>query len=396
MRHTADFTAYTAYPNMAFSSIVDRIRRGRTEQSVLIQPACLKQALAELAEVRKLLPNIADDIIVSGVFRHNPDIFQMVVSSEDGSRLGFLAFLPLNDQGMDALLSGSLNPSAPDLSLICRPRERPKAVYIWLIFAPGQFVPVFLALDRPFATLSPDGCPLFFRPASGPAALLFEKLGFNPAVQLHAAAPADLWMLGTTEEKGRGDTPASDRDVINVRVARTFDDVLKGFSVRAATYMSEQLCPFDEEFDGNDFCAAHFLGEINGEPAGCIRVRFFADFVKIERLAVRQEFRTSKLAFALVRAALNYSRRKGYRRAYGHSRTDLTRFWGLFGFRAIAGRPAFVFSDVEYVELHAELSQAADVVEIGSDPYVLIRPEGDWDQPGPLDKSVARLARERS
>ncbi|KKW90197.1 hypothetical protein YP76_22340 [Sphingobium chungbukense] len=203
-------------------------------------------------------------------------------------------------------------------------------------------------------------------------------------------------MLGTTEEKGRGDTPASDRDVINVRVARTFDDVLKGFSVRAATYMSEQLCPFDEEFDGNDFCAAHFLGEINGEPAGCIRVRFFADFVKIERLAVRQEFRTSKLAFALVRAALNYSRRKGYRRAYGHSRTDLTRFWGLFGFRAIAGRPAFVFSDVEYVELHAELSQAADVVEIGSDPYVLIRPEGDWDQPGPLDKSVARLARERS
>lgn len=145
-----------------------------------------------------------------------------------------------------------------------------------------------------------------------------------------------------------------------------------------------------EEFDGNDFCATHFLGEIDGEPAGCIRVRYFADFVKIERLAVRQEFRTSRLAFRLVREAIRFCRRKGYRRAYGHSRHDLTRFWGMFGFRALPGRPSFAFSDLEYVELEANLGASEESIVIGADPYILIRPEGEWDVPGPLDRSLDR------
>jgi predicted GNAT family N-acyltransferase len=159
--------------------------------------------------------------------------------------------------------------------------------------------------------------------------------------------------------------------------------------------MAEQECPFDEEFDGNDFCATHFLGEIDGEPAGCIRVRYFAGFVKLERLAVRQEYRTSRLSFRLVREAIAYCRRKGYARAYGHSRSDLTRFWGLFGFQPIAGRESFTFSDVEYVELEAVLTEPDDPIAIGKDPYVLIRPEGEWDRPGPLDRSRTRSTADR-
>lgn len=78
---------------------------------------------------------------------------------------------------------------------------------------------------------------------------------------------------------------------MTVRVARTFEDMAKIFSVRTATYMTEQLCSYDEEFDGNDFSGTHLLGEVSGEPAGCVRVRYFGSFAKIERLAVRPEFR---------------------------------------------------------------------------------------------------------
>jgi predicted GNAT family N-acyltransferase len=173
-------------------------------------------------------------------------------------------------------------------------------------------------------------------------------------------------------------------------VARTIEDLMKAFSIRSATYISEQECPFAEEFDGNDFCATHLIGEIDGEPAGCMRIRWFADFVKFERLAVRQEFRTSRLAFRLVREGISLSSRKGYKRAYGHSRRDLTRFWGLFGFEPIPDRHTFVFSDAEYVEMVANLKSAAAPIDIGTDPYVLIRPEGDWDRPGPLDRSTGR------
>src|ERR1700730_10493326 len=37
-----------------------------------------------------------------------------------------------------------------------------------------------------------------------------------------------------------------------VRIARSFDDLLMVYSVRSAVYIAEQECPFAEEFDGND------------------------------------------------------------------------------------------------------------------------------------------------
>ncbi|MGA7385066.1 MAG: GNAT family N-acetyltransferase, partial [Methylocella sp.] len=90
-----------------------------------------------------------------------------------------------------------------------------------------------------------------------------------------------------------------------VRIARGFDDLLMVYSVRSAVYIAEQECPFAEEFDGNDHCATHFIGFIKGEPAGCIRARFFHDFVKLERLAVLKRFRKSTLAYELVRSGID-------------------------------------------------------------------------------------------
>ena len=172
---------------------------------------------------------------------------------------------------------------------------------------------------------------------------------------------------------------------MSTRVARTIDDMMKVFTVRAATYMHEQQCPYDEEFDGNDFCAAHLIGEIGGEPAGCIRVRFFAGFVKLERLAVRPEFRNSSLAFRLVRAAIDYARAKGFAHVYGHARADLVPFWSRFGFRVLPNRAHFWFSGIEYVEMGGPIAVGQHPIGLDRSPYELIRPEGEWDRPGPLD-----------
>ena len=155
--------------------------------------------------------------------------------------------------------------------------------------------------------------------------------------------------------------------------------------------MHEQACPYDEEFDGNDFCAAHIGGEIGGEPAGSIRIRFFGGFAKLERLAVRPQFRKSSLAFRLVRAAIDYVRQKGFTHIYGHARADLVPFWSRFDFRPISGRPTFSFSDVDYVEMEGAIAPAVNPIGLGRSPCELIRPEGDWDRPGPLDRSAGRV-----
>lgn len=148
----------------------------------------------------------------------------------------------------------------------------------------------------------------------------------------------------------------------------------------------------EEEFDGNDFVAAHFIGFIGNEPAACLRVRFFGDFAKVERLAVRHQYRHSTIAFRIVRASVEYLKRKGFRKIYGQAQDRLVDFWARFGAKPLPDRRKLTFSDFSYTEMLLEIEPTPDAITLESDPYVIIRPEGDWDRPGVLDRSVGRDA----
>ena len=74
----------------------------------------------------------------------------------------------------------------------------------------------------------------------------------------------------------------TDRPRLSVTVARSLEDMMRVMTIRSAVYMAEQECPYDEEFDGNDFSATHLIGYVGNEPAACLRIRYFADFAKIE------------------------------------------------------------------------------------------------------------------
>jgi predicted GNAT family N-acyltransferase len=184
--------------------------------------------------------------------------------------------------------------------------------------------------------------------------------------------------------------PRSNEPEKRIKVARTLNDLMQVIALRAAVYMAEQDCPFGEEFDGNDFCGVHLLGSFDDEPAGCIRARFFADFAKLERLAVRREFRRSSLAFDLVRAGIELCRVKGYRKIYGHAQDRLVPFWKRFGARPVEPKRPLAFSDFSYTEMLLETEPHPDALSLATDPYVLIRPEGEWHRPGVLERSAVR------
>jgi predicted GNAT family N-acyltransferase len=188
------------------------------------------------------------------------------------------------------------------------------------------------------------------------------------------------------------DHPARNRNA-EIRIARSFDDLLMVYSVRSAVYIAEQECPFAEEFDGNDHCATHLVGFIKGEPAGCIRVRFFYDFAKIERLAVLKRFRKSALASDLVWSGIDLVRRKGFRRIYGTAREGLEGFWARFGGVTISDKKITV-SGFKYTEMMVDLDPHPNAITVDRGPYVILRPEGNWDQPGILEISAARPVRD--
>lgn len=176
------------------------------------------------------------------------------------------------------------------------------------------------------------------------------------------------------------------------RVAASADDMAKVFALRSAVYMAEQVCPYDEEFDGNDYCAMHILGTVDGEPAAVMRLRYFANFVKVERVAVLFRFRRTPIFKIMYKTAIEVCRRKGYLKFYAHVQKRLMRFWRMQGFKPLNKNFPLVYSDHEYVEMYADLEPREDAITMMSDPYVIVRPEGQWDAPGALDRSSGRPA----
>ena len=358
-----------------------------------------EKAVDDLVEkARAAIPGLTDTSVVHRVLKHNPDCMIAIARKRKFNPDvpfgdGFFAFLPLNKMGLLQLATNTLDTRNPDLSLITRPDETPAGIYVWATYAPGSIAAgVALVMEKvevaPYA-----GVNLYSRPNTPEGFRFNENLGWKKGAKIGPIFAPHLY----TYPRSPVAPPLYDsycRDAgensVSVTVARTFEDLMRVSSLRSAVYIGEQECPYEEEFDGNDLAATHLIGYIGNEPAACLRIRFFAEFAKLERLAVRKEFRNTRLSFQIVRAAIRLCQMKGYRRLYGHSQKRLVNFWGRFGFRPLEGAKEFVFSDFDYVELVADVEKDPNSIAIGADPYVIIRPEGRWHVPGILERSAAR------
>jgi predicted GNAT family N-acyltransferase len=359
------------------------------------------------AEIDALLMRARQDVdltsaeIVHRVISHNPDSFWGIARRSRFNSMapvgeGFMAFLMLNEAGMRKLVDGSFNTADPDLSLLASQNEKPAGIYVWALHARGVIAGgVALTFEKVTTPRCAD-VDLYAKAVTADGRRFVGTLGFRRGVTYQGVSAPDLYVYSRSHHAAR-DAPSYDgyhggsrRQDLSVTVARTIEDIMKVMTVRSAVYVGEQECPYDEEFDGNDFSGAHLIGYVGNEPVGCLRVRYFADFAKIERLAVRKEYRKTRIAFQIVKAGIELCRAKGYRRIYGHSQKRLLNFWGRFGFRPLEGGREFVFSDFDYIEIVLDTIPHPKAISIGVDPYIMIRPEGRWHVPGVLERSAIR------
>jgi len=352
-----------------------------------------------MAKARLSVPGLAATSDVLQVLRHNPDcMFAIARKSKFNPEIpegeGFIAILPLTALGLQLLAMNTLDTGNPNTKYIAGPTERPAAIYMWCVFAPGPLAAGMALFMEKMATNQYFGVDLYSKPNTEVGRRFNDVLGFKEGATVGGINAPHLWHFARAPRKPIYDsyTPEAVPGEVGVTLARNFEDLLRVASIRAAVYIGEQECPYEEEFDGNDLAATHLLGYVGLEPAGCLRVRYFADFAKIERLAIRAEFRKTRAAFQLVRAAFQLCRRKGYTRIYGHSQKRLINFWRRFGFRVMEGGQDFTFSDFDYVEIVADVERDPEAITIGAggDPYKIIRPEGRWDAPGILENSSSR------
>jgi predicted GNAT family N-acyltransferase len=345
---------------------------------------------------REDIPGLTTNGIVQAVANHNPDTFwaiarkdQFDIAAPKGE--GFLAVLPLTHEGTRRLIDGRLDTRNPDIAFVARQSERPAGIYVWAIHAKGAIVAAIPLVLQKFSTPLYQGVNIYSRPITKEGLRVLEPLGFSPGARYDGLFAPRLQMLDRSHE---APSPAKPRrqDVVSVRVVRSMEEMARVIAIRSAVYMGEQHCPFEEEFDGNDFSATHLICHRGHEPVGCLRIRYFADFAKLERLAVRNESRSNGLASQIVDAAIELCRKKGYHVLYAHSQKRLLGFWAQRGFERMRGGREFVFSDFDYVEVKLETEKHPQRITLDEDPYVLIRPEGQWDTPGILELSASRGA----
>jgi predicted GNAT family N-acyltransferase len=347
------------------------------------------------------LPGLAPREAVLRVMAHNPDaVWGIARRSQyaEGIRRpeGFIGFLILNEDGLRRLIAGTFDASDPELRLLCGQNERPAGIYLWAMWARNGLVGgIPLAFEKMWTPLYKDA-DLYARAVTRDGKRLLETMGFTPGAAFEKLVNPALHSLCRSDAHD-ADLPSYDRyggrspeKAVAVTVARSIEDMMRVISIRSAVYIGEQECPYLEEFDGNDFSSTHLLGYVGNEPVACLRIRYFADFAKIERLAVRKEFRSKRVSLALVEAAIDLCQAKGYRRLYGHAQKRLVKFWSQFGFETFPGGQEFVFSDFDYVEMQMVVERRPNAITIGIDPYLILRPEGRWHRPGILEQSRSR------
>jgi predicted GNAT family N-acyltransferase len=143
-------------------------------------------------------------------------------------------------------------------------------------------------------------------------------------------SPADPQKI-EPEEPQPSLPPSLMQGKIQVKVVSTSNELKMANAVRALVFLGEFGWSYKRTFDENDFSATHILAFGGDEPAGTVRLRWFADFARIERIAIRPEFRSLKMLNALAKTALRLCRKKGYTKVGGLAYPELLPFWARHG-----------------------------------------------------------------
>jgi predicted GNAT family N-acyltransferase len=139
-----------------------------------------------------------------------------------------------------------------------------------------------------------------------------------------------------------------------VRPARGAEEVAAAFAVRFAVFCDEQGVSREDELDGRDEEAAHFVAVRDGEVVGTCRLLVDGEVAKIGRMAVARSERRSGVGGRLLEAGETAARERGARRVVLAAQVQAEPFYAEHGYRA-AGQP-FEEAGIEHIRMEKALA----------------------------------------
>lgn len=165
---------------------------------------------------------------------------------------------------------------------------------------------------------------------------------------------------------------------ILIRVANTTSDVIQLAYLRGVIFGAEQGISYKDEFS-SDQGSIYIIAKDEDEPVGLIRFRCFKDFVKLERMGVREAYRKTALAKQLFEKALSVCGMMGYDKAHGVCEEPLLKYWAQYGFHKLEGAAPVYLDNKTFYAISGPISVPDNHIRITDDPNRINAPIGDWD-----------------
>jgi len=173
-----------------------------------------------------------------------------------------------------------------------------------------------------------------------------------------------------------------DPQYIHFKLVTTQVEMMHVAAVRGICNLEEVGVPAQHEFDDNDNFTTHALGYYHDEPISAVRMRFFGDFVKLERACVRPKYRNRHILPRAIDLVSRFAGQKGYRHIVTHAKPKTARLWRILGFEISEKAPTQFHGHEEgYLELIKEIPLRNDAVSLAASSAFMFRQENSLDVP---------------
>lgn len=125
-------------------------------------------------------------------------------------------------------------------------------------------------------------------------------------------------------------------------------------AIRHAVFVEEQGVAQDREYDGRDGEAVHLLARADGDPIGTTRLRQLDDdTLKVERVAVLQEYRDEGVGRQLMETAEAFAGNRDFRTLVLHAQQTVEAFYQKLGYETTSD--VFEEAGIPHVEMERKL-----------------------------------------
>lgn len=125
------------------------------------------------------IPGLASTAQIKSMQKRDPD--SIWVFEQNGNLKGGIGLLMLNQAGVNALMGGDFDLSAPQLPFLAAPGERPTAIYLWALLARGTAILGLLNLNQQAKVGRLSGADLLATSRTLGGARAMRMFGFSPA-----------------------------------------------------------------------------------------------------------------------------------------------------------------------------------------------------------------------